>query len=354
MNSLQEMLEKNNIKVENEIQIWKPIVGFKKVIDNLYEVSNDGEVRNMMTKELRHKKLATKLYHSYYAVSLKCNTGKLEWVLMHQLVAHAFLPLPDELKQYVGTNMLVVDHIDNNGLNNHVTNLQWASRSENIRLTATRGDAQHNGIRQKNFTFEDLNNMCNGLTTTKSYKDILIENNLDYNVGNVRLLRGISRKNVALNMKDILDSYNIKGYEYGGDNINNLDFGSLHKICQMLANEESYKKILRECGFPYTYANVKFLQDLEAHKINFKAIDLVERYDIPTIERVTNNAYRATHQQNPIAEKLPLIRDLIKSGKTNSEIVDMIWTDLPKSTRKSRVRTVHHIRTGQIYKTDND
>lgn len=43
---------------------------------------------------------------------------------IHQLVAEAFIPNPDNLNE--------VDHIDRNGLNNNVNNLRWVTHQENM------------------------------------------------------------------------------------------------------------------------------------------------------------------------------------------------------------------------------
>lgn len=51
---------------------------------------------------------------------------------VHRLVALAFLgePLPEQTD---------VDHIDSNKLNNHYTNLEWVTRSENIKRSFAAG-----------------------------------------------------------------------------------------------------------------------------------------------------------------------------------------------------------------------
>ena len=52
-----------------------------------------------------------------------CVDDKQNTRTIHQLVAHAFIPNPDDKGE--------VDHIDRDKLNNHVTNLRWATRAEN-------------------------------------------------------------------------------------------------------------------------------------------------------------------------------------------------------------------------------
>jgi hypothetical protein len=67
--------------------------------------------------------------------------GKIKTIKIHILVAMAFLGhKPD------GTQKIVVDHIDNNPLNNNLTNLQLISQRENVSKDRKNGSSQYTGV----------------------------------------------------------------------------------------------------------------------------------------------------------------------------------------------------------------
>ena len=94
--------------------MWKEVKDF----DN-YEVNENGEIR--------HKKKKTILKHiidrGYHKVLLRKGPIKLK-TGVHRIVASAFIPNPYDYKE--------VNHIDENKSNNHVTNLEWCDRHQNI------------------------------------------------------------------------------------------------------------------------------------------------------------------------------------------------------------------------------
>lgn len=111
------------------IEEWRPIAGF----EGLYEVSNIGRVRSLT----RYKKVIKPIITNsgYYQYQLWHN-GVCRAELAHRLVAQAFIPNPD--------NKLVVNHIDENKLNNSVDNLEWLSQVDNCRYgTAVARRTQH-------------------------------------------------------------------------------------------------------------------------------------------------------------------------------------------------------------------
>lgn len=115
-------------------EIWKEIEGY----ENRYSVSNLGRVRSNAReitccwrgKETTfHKKskiLKGGMGGDYRYVAL-CKDGKDKHVMIHILVAKAFVPnpCPDQFD--------VVNHKDCNPLNNSADNLEWCTTSYNIK-----------------------------------------------------------------------------------------------------------------------------------------------------------------------------------------------------------------------------
>ena len=100
-------------------EIWKDIPGY----EGLYQVSNTGFVKPLKYKNVPMTKGGIDI-HGYYRKQL-CKDGKKKFFKVHQLVAMAFLGhKPD------GQNM-VVNHIDNNQLNNRLDNLELVSQRYN-------------------------------------------------------------------------------------------------------------------------------------------------------------------------------------------------------------------------------
>lgn len=105
---------------QNTREQWRPIDGFPN-----YQVSNRGRVKNLMSGKVLKNRSNN---HGYPYVALPKGDGKSKNMLVHRLVAEAFIPNP--------LNLLQVNHIDENKTNNNVTNLDWVSASQNMRHSA--------------------------------------------------------------------------------------------------------------------------------------------------------------------------------------------------------------------------
>ena len=104
--------------------------------EGLYEVSNFGNVKSLTNDKILKPCLGSR---GYYMVRVyKDNKGNT--MSIHVLVAMAFLGhKPDGYK-------IVVDHIDNNKLNNHVSNLQLISNRENTSKDKKNGTSKYTGV----------------------------------------------------------------------------------------------------------------------------------------------------------------------------------------------------------------
>ena len=102
-----------------------------------YSVSSNGQVRNNTTDKILSQQIQNS---GYYLVHLNFK-GARKAMTIHRLVALAFIPNPD------GKTM--VDHVDCNKLNNHISNLRWATPFENGQYAVANGLFKNAAVKAK-------------------------------------------------------------------------------------------------------------------------------------------------------------------------------------------------------------
>ena len=93
-----------------------------------YELFEDGNIYSKWFKKILKQK---QMKNGYYKVNLKCKDGLKRDFLKHRVIAYYFIPNPD--------NKSEVDHIKpvSEGGGDNVSNLRWATSSENSRNEIT-------------------------------------------------------------------------------------------------------------------------------------------------------------------------------------------------------------------------
>lgn len=96
---------------------WRWIRGY----EGEYEISDEGEVRSYKTG--KPVIMATSLTGRGYKHFCLRRYGKQKGCYIHRAVAEAFIPNPK--------NLPCINHIDEDKLNNNVSNLEWCTYHEN-------------------------------------------------------------------------------------------------------------------------------------------------------------------------------------------------------------------------------
>ena len=109
---------------------WKPVIGY----EGIYEVSYDGQVRTHAdkvtqselhgTRHWKQRVLKQKTDKNGYKRVMLYKEKRAKTILVHRLVAEAFL--------INGKNLKLINHIDANTGNNHVSNLEWCNHRDNL------------------------------------------------------------------------------------------------------------------------------------------------------------------------------------------------------------------------------
>jgi len=143
------MQDQKLVQATEAIEVWKDIEGF----EGRYQVSTFGNVKSLARFRngkngslvpIRESLMTPKVTrHGYATVHLRADDVSAQ-PSVHRLVAKAFIQNPE--------NKPTVNHIDGVKLNNHVSNLEWATQSEQAVHSSETGLQKNPG--QKRFSKE--------------------------------------------------------------------------------------------------------------------------------------------------------------------------------------------------------
>lgn len=170
---------------------WRPVVGY----ENYYLVSNYGRLKSIT----RHTtdSLGRNSFHCGRIAKVSVNKGgyanyricvecKLIPVLVHRLVAAAFIPNPNMLP--------FVNHLDENRLNNNVSNLEWITNKDNINYRDAQkrhSESLRKVLRNRTFIVVQYDLDGNEVATYRGKKEIL-DSGFSYD-GVVHCCKGITK-----------------------------------------------------------------------------------------------------------------------------------------------------------------
>lgn len=105
-------------------EIWKDIKGF----EGIYQVSNLGNVKSLNYRKTKEEKiLVPKKNNAGYLWVELTNNGEKSCLLIHRIVAMAFIPNINSLP--------IVNHKDENKGNNSADNLEWCTQLHNVQYS---------------------------------------------------------------------------------------------------------------------------------------------------------------------------------------------------------------------------
>lgn len=162
--------------------------------------------------------------NGYYSTVVTVSKGVFKHYRIHRLVAETFIPTDDKT--------LDVHHKDHDKSNNHVSNLEWCTRGQNIKYAMLAGVNPQMGVTHSSsvLTEEQVHKICELLQEGWRTIDIA-----DFMGVDKSIICGIRTKR---NYKEISNQYTFKVVRK-----ERISKEKVHMICEMLEEGISPKEI---------------------------------------------------------------------------------------------------------------
>lgn len=208
-----------------------------------YNITEDGKIFSL----IRNRFLTNSMMSSGYEKGhIKNDDGVLKNCSIHRSVALMYVDNPD--------NKPFVNHIDENKINNHYTNLEWVTDAENKQLWHDNNPEKHSSRKEytkipeeetileetpelggKHFNDETVNKICS------MYQDGYRITDINKVTGFRKSVIGHLVKGNYPNWKGVVDSYNMDNIE----RVTRLKEDKISEICDLLSQGKGVMEVSR-------------------------------------------------------------------------------------------------------------
>ena len=322
------MIQENDKKILE----WRTVT-YPGVASNMYAVSENGDIMNMITCKLLN---TFKDNDGYHYLNLRKDNGGAKQVRLHRVVAWEFCE---------GADLnLTVDHLDFNKDNNNYRNLEWVTAEENTARSGRSGNndkhydygAQADNKFGMNPDKEFVIHVCEllqaGLTKFEIYK-MIVPKYCDTNAYPA-IYNTISRIQAGSGFREISRKYDFPKYDqydaregYPDTDPATSDYGEIiiRRICELLQNNigvaNIVKQLMEDQGKQYNYydrESTHYRNLVNCIKRGVSWTNISCEYDIPSMPKEILEEARRMHKM--YSECDFYIKHMIDLGYTKSDI----------------------------------
>lgn len=228
----------NNMNVLN-CERWKTIK-FRNVKDNMYQISDFGNLRNIKTNTNLHP---WKGKNGYLYGTLMCSDNKPCHIGIHVLVALHFIDIPDELKN--SGEKLVPNHKDFNKLNNYYKNLEWNTYAMNNKWNIDHGHYKKGEECPNSLVNDDMVHLICQLME-EGYKNNKIIKILGKSTSDRYFKSLMTRIRTGKSWKHISSQYKI----LNKNTLRHYDDKYINKICKLIDGGKTLKEMKQILNIP--------------------------------------------------------------------------------------------------------